>query len=141
MASGGNSMHNDAYESDVNDATGPLGINTIVRSRTQGFGGYGTLTFDRKGRIVAVYGNARKFKLELLDADTLDELASFDLPPRSWMFPLQGVVPWKYLGAGIYFYLDDQDRAIVPTTEDTLMVIQVPEHPQLETFKQHREYE
>jgi len=141
MASGGNSMHNDAYESDVNEATGPLGINSIIRSRTQGFGGYGTLTFDSEGRIVAVYGNARNFKLELMDADTLDELASFDLPPRSWMFPLQGVAPWKYLGAGMYFYLDEQNRAIVPTTRNTLMVIQVPENPEVEAFKLLREYD
>lgn len=140
MAMGGNNMHNDAYVSDVNEAPGPLGINTIIQSRTQGFGGYGTLTFDDHGRIVAVYGNARKFQLELLDANTLEELASFDLPPRSWMFPLQGVMPWKYIGAGMYFYLDDQNRAIVPTTENTLMVIQTPDDPK-EGFKLIREYD
>jgi hypothetical protein len=141
MASGGSNMHNDAYVSDVNDATGPLGLNSIIRSRTQGFGGYGTLTFDSKGRIVAIHGNATNFQLELLDAETLEELASFDLPPRSWMFPLQGVMPWKYLGAGVYFYLDGQNRAIVPTTGNTLLVVQVPEDPEVETFKLVREYD
>lgn len=141
MASGGSNMHNDAYVSDVNDAPGPLGLNSIIRSRTQGFGGYGTLTFDSRGRIVAIHGNATNFQLELLDAGTLQELASFDLPPRSWLFPLQGVMPWKYLGAGVYFYLDGQDRAIVPTTDNSLLVIQVPEDPAVETFTLVREYD
>jgi len=140
MAIGGNNMHNDAYVSDVNEAPGPLGINSIIQSRTQGFGGYGTLTFDNKGRIVAVYGNARKFQLELLDAHSMAELASYDLPPRSWLFPLQGVMPWKYIGAGMYFYLDDQNRAIVPTTQNTLMVIQAPENPK-DGFTLIREYD
>lgn len=141
MASGGSNMHNDAYVSDVNDAPGPLGINSIIRSRTQGFGGYGTLTFDSKDRIVAIHGNATDFQLELLDADTLQELASFELPPRSLMFPLQGVMPWKYLGAGVYFYLDGLDRAIVPTTRNTLLVIQVPEDPAVDKFTLVREYD
>jgi hypothetical protein len=141
MAAGGSNMHNDAYESDVNDAPGPLGHNTIVRSHTEGFGGYGTLTFDSKGRIVAVHGDARHFQVELLDAETLDNLASFDLPPRSWMFALQGVLPWKYLGAGVYFYLDAQDRAVVPTTDNRLLVIQVPQDPRVESFKLVREYD
>lgn len=129
MARGGSNMHNDAYISDVNAGPGPLGLNSVIRSRTQGFGGYGTLTFDRKGRIVAVSGDARSFQLELLDPETLEELASFDLPPRSWLFPLQGVLPWKYLGAGVYFYLDAQDRAVVPTTRNTLLVVQAPDDP------------
>jgi len=140
MAVGGNNMHNDAYVSDVNDGPGPLGRGAIIRSRTQGFGGYGTLTFDRQGRVVAVNGNAREFQLELLDANTLDELASYDLPPRSWMFPLQGVMPWKYIGAGMYFYLDHQDRAIIPTTRNTVMVIQTPQRP-ADGFQLLREYD
>jgi len=140
MAPGGSNMHNDAYVSDVNAAPGPLGLNSIIQSRTQGFGGYGTLTFDDKGRIVAVSGTARTFQLELLDPDTLEELASFDLPPRSWLFPLQGVLPWKYLGAGVYFYLDAHNRAVVPTTRNTLMLIQVPDDP-ADGFKLLREYD
>lgn len=140
MAPGGSNMHNDAYVSDVNEAPGPRGVNSIIQSRTQGFGGYGTLTFDSNGRIVAVSGNAREFQLELLDPDTLEELASYDLPPRSWLFPLQGVLPWKYLGAGVYFYLDAQNRAVVPTTRNTLLVIQSPSEPE-EGFRLLREYD
>ena len=141
MARGGNNMHNDAYISDAYEAPGPRGLNPRVRSRTQGFGGYGTLAFDRFGRIVAVYSNGRGFQLELMDADTLEERASFDLPSRPWYFPLQGLMPWEYIGAGMYFYLDERDRAFVPTTENVIEVIQTPRPGTDDGFQRVRRYD
>jgi len=123
----GNNMHCDAYISDTYEAAGPLGIRAEILSRSQGFGGYGTVTFDRTGRLVAVYSNGRRFQIELIDPHTLEELASYDLPPRPWYWLLQGIMPWEYIGAGMYFYLDAQDRAIVPTTVNTIRVVRVPE--------------
>ncbi len=123
----GNNMHCDAYMSDTYEASGPLGANAQVSSRTQGFGGYGTLGYDAQGRLIAVHSNGRAFQLELMDPYTLEELASYDLPPRPWYWLLQGVLPWQYLGAGMYFYLDDQYRAVVPTTQNTLQVVQTPD--------------
>ena len=140
MASwGGNNMHCDAYISDTYEAAGPLGLNVTVRSRTQGFGGYGTLTFDQSGRIVAVYSNGRGFQLELLDPYTLEELASYDLPPRPWYWILQGIMPWEYIGAGMYFYLDERDRAVVPTTQNTIQVVGVAADGK--SFELIREYD
>jgi hypothetical protein len=126
LAAGGSNMHNDAYVSDAYAAAGPVGRDPVVVSRTQGFGGYGTLAFDRAGRIVAVYSNGRCFELELMDPWTLEELASYALPERSWSFLLQGVPPWEYIGAGTYFSLDERDRAVVPTTDDRVLVVQAP---------------
>lgn len=123
----GNNMHCNAYMSDTYETSGPMGLNPYVCSRTQGFGGYGTIAFDSGGRLVAVYGNGRAFQLELMDPHSLEELASYDLPPRPWYFPVQGVMPWEYIGAGMYFYLDNENRAVVPTTENTVYVIQVPD--------------
>jgi len=125
-ANRGNNMHCDAYMSDTYAASGPLGRNPRISSRTQGFGGYGTVTFDRLGRLVAVYSNGRGFQLELMDPYSLEELASHGLPGRPWYWLLQGILPWKYIGAGMYFYLDHLDRAIVPTTKNTIQVIQTP---------------
>jgi len=124
---GASNMHSDSYISDTYEASGPLGLDLEVSSRTQGFGGYGTITYDSAGRIVAVYSNGRRFQLELMDPNTLQELASYDLPPRPWYWILQGIMPWKYIGAGMYFFLDDRDRAIVPTTRNTVQVVRVPE--------------
>ncbi len=122
-----NNMHCDAYISDTQEESGPLGINLEIKSRTQGFGGYGTIAYDKAKRLVAVYSNGNGYQLELLDPNTLAELASYDLPPRPWYSIFQGVVPWEYLGAGIYFYLDEQDQAVVPTTQNAIKIIQVPE--------------
>lgn len=123
----GNNMHCDSYISDAYEAAGPLGSNPRVISRTQGFGGYGTMTFDSSRRLVAVHSTGRRFQLELMDPYTLEELASFDLPPRPWYWLLQGIMPWEYIGAGMYFYLDEQNRAVVPTTENTILVVKVPD--------------
>jgi hypothetical protein len=133
-------MHNDASMSDTNEAAGPLGLNPLISSRTQGFGGYGTVAFDSRGRLVAVFSNARRFQLELMDPVTLKELASYDLPPRSWDFIIQGVMPWEYIGAGMYFYLDNQDRAVIPTTKNTIQVLQVPGLGDETGFQLVREY-
>ena len=122
----GNNMHCDSYISDTYEIGGPLGLKPQVISRTQGFGGYGTIAYDSLGRLVAVYSNGRGFQLELMDPDTLEELASYDLPPRPAYWILQGIMPWEYIGAGMYFFLDDRDRAVVPTTENTVQVVQVP---------------
>jgi hypothetical protein len=142
MASnGGNNMHCDAYMSDTYEASGPLGLNPLVSSRTQGFGGYGTIGFDSGGRLVGVYSNGRLFQLELMDPTTLEELASYDLPPRPRDWLLQGILPWEYLGAGMYFYLDNEDRAIVPTTDNTIQVVQVPDFADHAEFELVREYD
>ena len=132
----GNNMHCDSYISDAYEASGPLGVDSQVSSRTQGFGGYGTITFDRSGRLVAVYSNGRGFQLELMDPYSLEELGSYDLPGRPWYWLLQGIMPWEYIGAGMYFYLDHEDRAIVPTTENRVLVIRIPpEGGELELVK------
>lgn len=137
----GSNMHNDAYMSDTYEAAGPLGINPEITSRTQGFGGYGTLAFDRAGRLVGVYSNGRGFQLELMDPYSLAELAAYDLPPRPSYFFLQGVMPWEYIGAGVYFYLDHLDRAVVPTTANTVQVVQVPDLEHHSGFQLVREYD
>jgi hypothetical protein len=137
----GNNMHSDAYMSDTYEESGPVGLNTEVSSRTQGFGGYGTITFDSRGRLVGVYGNARIFEIELMDPHTLEELGTYGLPPRPLDFIFRGVLPWKYLGAGMYFYLDEQDRAIVPTTKNTIQVVQVPGPDGDGQFELVREYD
>lgn len=137
----GNNMHCDAYISDTYEASGPLGMDSQVVSRTQGFGGYGTITFDSAGRLVGVYGNGRAFKVELMAPDTFEELASYDLPPRSLAFFFRGIKPWEYLGAGMYFFLDNQDRAVVPTTRNTIQVVQVPAPDTSGEFELVREYD
>ena len=137
----GSNMHCDAYISDTYEASGPLGLNPQVISTTKGFGGYGTITFDSAGRLVGVYSNGRKFKIEFMDPDTFEEFASYNLPPRPVEFFFRGIRPWEYLGAGMYFYLDNQDRAVVPTTRNTVQVVQAPGPESRGQFELVREYD
>ena len=140
-ANPGSNMHNDGSMSDTAPAAGPRGANPSVHSRTQGFGGYGTLTFNRQGQIVAVFSSGRQFQLELLEPYSLQELASYDLPPRPASLWLEGVPPWEYIGAGTYFYLDHLERAIVPTTRNTVQVVQTPGTQSGAGFELLREYD
>ena len=136
----GNNMHADAYMSDTYETGGPLGLNPQVISRTQGFGGYGTICFDSEGRIVGVYGNAKNLRIELLNPNTLELLACYELPARSWG-SIMRILPWKYIGAGMYFYLDEQNRAVVPTTKNTIQVVQVPDLRESMEFQLVHEYD
>src|SRR5205823_1987403 len=65
------------------------------------------------GRIVSVCVGLDRPILKLLDPTTLDEIASFDLPPRR----PDPAGAFTSFGGGGYFYLDNQDRAVVPTTD------------------------
>ncbi len=137
----GSNMHNDAYMSDTYEARGPVGSHSKISSRSRGFGGYGTITTDSAGRLVGVYGNGRGFRIELLDPYTLALLGWFDLPSRPWYWMLQGVMPWQYIGAGTYFYLDHEDRAVVPTTDNTVQVVQVRSAQRGGRFELIRKYD
>ena len=137
----GSNMHCDGYISDTYEASGPLGLNPQVISRTEGFGGYGTITFDSRRRLVAVGGNGRKHELQLMDSHTFEKLASYALPPRDWSFFFRGIRPWEYLGAGMYFFLDHQDRAVVPTTKNTVQVVQAPDMVKAKKFTLVQEYD
>ncbi len=136
----GSNMHCDAYISDTYEASGPLGLNPEIHTRTEGFGGYGTISYDSRERLVAVYSNGRAFKLELMEPLTFERLASYNLPPRPLKSLIKGPRPWEYLGAGIYFYLDEQDCAVAPTTKNTIQVVQVPPPGGDGKFKLLREY-
>src|SRR5438445_6071618 len=74
-------IHDDAYQTDTVNGQGPLGRDMEVLSQGA-LGDCASVTFDRQGRIETVCVGAQRPTLKLFDARTLDELASFDLPPR-----------------------------------------------------------
>jgi hypothetical protein len=114
MTSNGlSNVHNDGYQSDTYTWSGPLGRSPTVNS--QFFGTLGTcgitIAFDKLGRLVTICISATTQQLRLFDPTTLDTLATYDLPPR--VIP-PGGNPFTSAG-GAYFYLDNQDRAVVST--------------------------
>ena len=71
-----------------------------------------SVTFDSRGRIETVCVGVEGPKLLLLDPRTLETLAALPLPPRQ---PGGGNLFTDFAGGG-YFYLDNRDRAVIPTT-------------------------
>jgi hypothetical protein len=133
MARNGRSgLHDDAYQSDTYTTPGPLGRDIAVGSTLQ-LGECGSVTFDRLGRIVTVCIGLEGPRLVMLDPVTLDTLASFALPPRR----LSSLEVFSEFSGGGYFFLDNRDRAVVPTTDGRILVVAATRDP---GFRLEREY-
>jgi hypothetical protein len=112
-------IHSDAFQTDTNAWSGPLGNDLETLSHYEPPGGVcGSITFNSDGQIVTTCIQLRAVRLKLFDPRTLEELASIELPPRS-----PSTNPFQDFAGGGYFYLDDKDRAVIPTTDRHLYVI------------------
>jgi hypothetical protein len=112
------SIHSDAYQSDTDRLSGPLGVEPSTLSGSY-LGVCGSVTFDAKGRIVTVCVGPAVPRLYLLDPATLEQLAMYLLPPRQ---SVPANIFQDFAGGG-YFYLDDKDRAVIPTTTRHVLVV------------------
>src|SRR4051794_16265328 len=118
---GSSNLHVDAYQTDANQGPGPLGAAPEVRS-TFYSNDCASITFDSQGRIVTNCVGLAGPTLRMLDPRNLDELASFRLPPRGPPNPAHPS-PFNDFGGGGSFYLDNQDRAVLPTTAGHIYVV------------------
>ena len=136
-------MHSDSYMSDTNEISGPLGLCPQVNSTWKAPLPPGaqatTVTFDRQGRVVTVLGGYGAPRLVLLDPVSLDELASFTLPPRPYN-PNDPIPITEDTSGGAYFYLDNEDNVVVTTHDYRILVIDVPSTPS-KGFQVVREYD
>jgi hypothetical protein len=119
-------LHVDAYQTDVHQGPGPLGRST-TRTDTFYAQDCASVTFDSKGRIVVVCVGLQPVTLKLLDPMTLAELASYSLPGRP-----PSANPFQNFTGGGYFYLDDKDRAVVPTSERHVVIVGQSAEPAFE---------
>ena len=125
MAPNGRSgVHLDAYQSDTYPTAGPLGNSPEVSS-TFLAALCGTVTFDQQGRILAVCVGTRPI-LYLLDPVSLETLARFPLPKHQQA--------GGTFGAGGYFFLDQLDRAVIPTRTRDIWRIKEVNGPAGTTF-------
>lgn len=111
-------IHNDAYQSDTADLPGPLGRG-MSRVSTFYAKECASVTFDSRGRIVTICVGLDRPQLKLLDRTTLAELATMDLPPRQ----TAAANAFNDFSGGGYFYLDNRDRAVIPTSERHLLIV------------------
>ena len=115
---GQNNIHDDAYMTDTYPIAGPLADGAepsafFVRECA-------SITFDSHGRIVTVCVGLDGPVLAMLDPHTLAPLAAMTLPLRNL---LSGDNPFTDFSGGGYFYLDNQDRAVVPTNARHLLIV------------------
>lgn len=110
-------LHNDAYQTDTYTWSGPLGSD--VQTSSALFGREcGSVTLDSQGRLETICVGLDHAVLTLLDPETLEVLATYDLPPRN-----VSANPFRDFTGGGYFYLDDQNRAVTPTSTRHVFVI------------------
>jgi hypothetical protein len=137
-ANGRSNIHSDAYQTDTNTWSGPLGRN-MQRVSTFQASECASVTFDRAGRIEAVCVGLDHPRLVLFDPHTLDLLASFDLPPR--VVSASGGNPFTDFSGGGYFYLDQLDRAVISTTTRHIWVVGQSTGPLGPAFTLERDYD
>ena len=118
MAPNGRSnLHDDAFQSDSYPRVGPLGVNMTAGSALF-TADCGSVTFDSHGRIVTVCVGLVRPTLALLDPETFHVFAAMPLPPRT-----PSINPFQDFSGGGYFYLDQHDRAVIPTTDHHVLVV------------------
>ena len=135
-ANGRSNIHDDAYMSGAYEFSGPLGRNMERLSTLQG-AECASVTFDRQGRIVSICVGVEGPRLVMLDPHTLDLLAVHPLPPRQ-----PGTTnPLNDFSGGGYFYLDNLDRAVLPTTNRHVWIIGETSGPLGPGFQLERDYD
>ncbi len=133
---GRSNLHDDAYMTNTYLWSGPLGNSMQTASTFQG-GECASLTFDSSGRIVAICIGLEGPRLVMFDPRTLELLAVMPLPPRS----PGGGNPFTNFSGGGYFYLDQRDRAVIPTTNDQIWVVGETTAPTGPSFALQRSYD
>jgi hypothetical protein len=117
-------IHDDGYQTDTYRWRGPLGRGTSAKSAFYLGPALSrecaSITFDSRGRLVTICVGLDRPVVAIIDPNTLEPLATFDLPPRQ---PGGGGNPFTDFSGGGYFYLDHRDRAVAPTTTRHIYVV------------------
>jgi hypothetical protein len=137
-ANGRSNLHNDAYQTDAYTVGGPLGVGMTVRSTLLAHE-CASVTFDAQGRIVTVCVGVEGPFLAMLHPRTLGLMAMRLLPPRS-LGSIGGGLFTDVSGGG-YFYLDQNDRAVIPTNSRHVLVFSETSGPLGPGFRLDRNHD
>ena len=111
---GAATMHGDGYASDTHPFSGTLGRNPQVTFSPKG--PCAGLAITRDNMLVLQCGGVLGFTMRLVDPTTLQDVATYNLPPRpSTIRAVKAADIDKIYSdsSGAYFFLDDKDRAVV----------------------------
>jgi hypothetical protein len=118
MAPNGRSnLHDDAYMTNTYLWSGPLGASMQTAS-TFLSADCASLTVDSAGRLLTVCVGLEGPRLVMFAPGTLEQLAVMPLPPRT-----SAGNPFTEFSGGGYFYLDQNDRVVIPTTNRQIWVV------------------
>jgi hypothetical protein len=117
----GSNIHNDTWMTGAYNLRGPLGRNPRTFSGAHPASLCGSITFDRKGRLIAVCPSAAAPPVvRMFDPETLEVLAEYTLPQNT---DPPGTKIFQNFTGGGYFFLDPKDRVWVATKTSHLFVI------------------
>ncbi|WP_327142492.1 hypothetical protein [Nocardia sp. NBC_01327] len=135
-ANGDSGIHGDGWMSDTYTRPGPLGHDTRVDSLLLG-SECGSIAFDHAGRIISNCPGLNP-GLYLIDPAGLTVLGHYPLPGRgAGEFLKPGA--FSNFGGGAYFYLDNQDRAVVGSSSGHVQVF--AETPNADGFTLEHDYD
>jgi len=121
---GASEIHDDEWQSDTYRHGGPLGRDPQTFSSYLAPGrDCGSITFDSRGRVVAICISLSGPELFMFDPNTLATLATFPLPPRTPEDLLLNPNTFQDFENGGYFYLDNHDQVVTGTTNRQIYVI------------------
>jgi hypothetical protein len=116
-----NNIHNDTWMTDAYAIGGPRGRNLRTSLGALPASICGSLTFDRRGRIVTVCPSiGQPPRLRLIDPDSLALLAEYVLPNAPTP---AGTQEFQNFAGGGYFFLDQRDRVWSATKTNRLFVL------------------
>ena len=111
---GASSMHGDAAASGSSPWAGPLGLQPEVQTAWFGLQECATLAVDSHDRLVAICEDRSGPSLHVVDPDSMRKVASKGLPDRANS---------DETCAGAHFFLDERDRAVLATTDRTVLAV------------------
>jgi hypothetical protein len=121
---GTSEIHDDEWQSDTYTYAGPLGYKPQEASSYLAPGhDCGSITFDRRGRVISICIATTGPTLYMFDPRTLATLATFSLPPRTPEDLLLNPNIFQDFENGGYFYLDNRDEVVTGTTSRHIYVI------------------
>lgn len=146
-AEGRNGMHGNSYNTGSYNYNAPLGNNPVVKS--QAFNTIGgevaNVQFDSKGRIIAVSGGFAGFRLLLLDPDSLEILAEYDLPQRASTRKFLQTLDFSYISSdtsgGAYFVLLDGDRTLLGNSDNVIQIFKIDDSGTQPKWTVEKEYD
>ncbi|KAA1420336.1 hypothetical protein F0U44_07090 [Nocardioides humilatus] len=109
-------IHNDGWQTDTYDRSGPVGPDLVVSSTSSLIRDCSSLSFLPDGTALTVCIGVGNPQVKALDPDTLAQIATYPLPKRD-----KGLLPDTSNFSGGYFYLDHLGRLVVSTAENHVL--------------------